>query len=345
MKTLVKNASKDQQGKVLIMVLVLLVVGGLVLAPLLGLMSTGLAAGAVYEKKTDQLYAADAGIEDAINWLIHGKPVDWDWTWNEGEQIWERGIPLDVNDNDVGVTVEQLPEDNTYKVTATATDGDRSTTVLSTLWAIARISGCSEIGEHDTFVGDVHVTGDLTAGQYGTIVGNLIVDGDVTMQQHSGIEGDMLIDGDLHVGQYSSIEGDVICLTGDVTLENNSEINADIHFLGEDCTLRIAKPDAYIRGNIWADGALTISIDQGNAVAAEVAGHVYAPNGNVYVYLNKPNAELQGDIYAGGSIAVSGNGAHTGTAYAEYDGAAPFTIPECPALPVNPVEIYTYEIS
>ena len=52
MKSTTKRAIGDEQGKVLILVLVLLVVGGLVLTPLLGLMSTGLVSGQVYEKKT-----------------------------------------------------------------------------------------------------------------------------------------------------------------------------------------------------------------------------------------------------------------------------------------------------
>jgi len=63
------KATRDESGKILILVLVLLVVGGLLLTPLLGLMSTGLMAGQVYEKKASELYAADAGVEDAM-WQI-----------------------------------------------------------------------------------------------------------------------------------------------------------------------------------------------------------------------------------------------------------------------------------
>ena len=48
MKTAMKRAIKDEKGAALALALVLLVVGGLVLTPLLGLMSTGLLAGQVY---------------------------------------------------------------------------------------------------------------------------------------------------------------------------------------------------------------------------------------------------------------------------------------------------------
>jgi hypothetical protein len=70
MKMIMNGLVRDEKGAgVLALVLVLLVVGGLVLTPLLGLMGTGLISGQVYEKKTDELYAADAGVEDAI-WKI-----------------------------------------------------------------------------------------------------------------------------------------------------------------------------------------------------------------------------------------------------------------------------------
>ncbi len=69
MKIAVKRLVRDEKGRTMLLVLVLLVVGGLILTPLLGLMTTGLASGQVYETKTHELYAADAGVEDAI-WEI-----------------------------------------------------------------------------------------------------------------------------------------------------------------------------------------------------------------------------------------------------------------------------------
>ena len=49
--------------------LVFLVVGALMIAPLLEFMGTGLKSGGVFERKTGELYAGDAGIEDAV-WMI-----------------------------------------------------------------------------------------------------------------------------------------------------------------------------------------------------------------------------------------------------------------------------------
>ena len=61
--------ARDEKGYALILVLILLLLGSLLIPPLLGYMSTGLKTGLVYEKKTKELYAADAGIEEGV-WRI-----------------------------------------------------------------------------------------------------------------------------------------------------------------------------------------------------------------------------------------------------------------------------------
>ena len=92
MKAIMSLISRDESGKILIMALVLLVVGVLLLTPLLGLMSTGLFAGQVYERKTAELYAADAGIEEAL-WYIRYR-----------EQV-PTQLDLEVNERLVEVTI------------------------------------------------------------------------------------------------------------------------------------------------------------------------------------------------------------------------------------------------
>ena len=60
---------KDEAGAAFIFVLILLVLGSATLVPLLGFMSTSLESGRKYEGKTNELYTADAGIEDGL-WRI-----------------------------------------------------------------------------------------------------------------------------------------------------------------------------------------------------------------------------------------------------------------------------------
>jgi hypothetical protein len=98
MKTIIKGAIRDEKGNVFILVLILLVVGGLILTPLLGLMSTGLIAGQVYEKKMDEYYAADSGVEDAI-WKIQTNNITFDA--NNSSEPWH----LTANDRSVDVVV------------------------------------------------------------------------------------------------------------------------------------------------------------------------------------------------------------------------------------------------
>jgi hypothetical protein len=92
MEVAMKRIISDENGKVLILTLVLLIVGGLIMTPLLGLMTTGLVAGQVYEKKTAELYAADAGIEDAL------------WKIQHDIEIPANGYNLTINDKYVWVT-------------------------------------------------------------------------------------------------------------------------------------------------------------------------------------------------------------------------------------------------
>jgi len=69
MKIAVKRLIRDEKGQAMVLVLILLIVGGLIIAPLLAHMGTGLITGEVYERRAAELYAADAGVEDAI-WKV-----------------------------------------------------------------------------------------------------------------------------------------------------------------------------------------------------------------------------------------------------------------------------------
>jgi hypothetical protein len=59
----------DEAGQALILVLIFLLLGSLTLVPALAHIGTALKTGRAYENKTDELYAADAGVDDAI-WQV-----------------------------------------------------------------------------------------------------------------------------------------------------------------------------------------------------------------------------------------------------------------------------------
>jgi hypothetical protein len=135
MKTVVKGVIRNEKGYLLITVLILLVVGGLILAPLLGLMSTGLLAGKVYEKKMDELYAADAGVEDAIWKIMHPESIpseSWDPCDDRpGWDFFKYPNQLSVGNKSVEVIVYRYDwdptlcgENLTYQILSTAVTND-----------------------------------------------------------------------------------------------------------------------------------------------------------------------------------------------------------------------------
>jgi Flp pilus assembly pilin Flp len=115
MKSIVKKLVRDEKGAALILALILLLIGGLISAALLNHMGSGILAGEVHERRTAELYAADAGIEDAI-WRLPSLGLCLYQSTNY--------TITDMNDKIVQVFVE-FPEPGIYKVTSVAiTDGD-----------------------------------------------------------------------------------------------------------------------------------------------------------------------------------------------------------------------------
>ena len=101
-----------QKGQALILALIFLFLGSLLTLSLLTFTSTGLKTGLVYEKKTDELYAADAGAMDAT-WMIRYDYLDtfftdpvfssYDFT-----TAWTYNISANVNGKNTNVSIQNL---------------------------------------------------------------------------------------------------------------------------------------------------------------------------------------------------------------------------------------------
>ena len=193
MKTTAKKIARDENGNILILVLVLLVVGGLLLTPLLGLMSTGLVAGQVYEKKASELYAADAGVESAI-WRIQSLQTNpLEWSGNRSQLA-----PLSVNDKAVDVDIYRTRVDGKthchivymYQIQSTAEGQTGSTTSVE---AVLRSL-------------------DL---DFSELTGAAIVSGRGATIQDQGagglclVSGDIILDGPLDAGSFQHVNGNV----------------------------------------------------------------------------------------------------------------------------------------
>lgn len=112
MKRILKKLLRTEKGQALPMVLILMAVSGLIIAPLLSYMSSGLKVGKAYEKMADEFYAADAGIEDGL-WQINSNNLEelfgnyerYDY---DAEYAYPTSYPVNVNDIDVAVTIENV---------------------------------------------------------------------------------------------------------------------------------------------------------------------------------------------------------------------------------------------
>lgn len=149
---------RDEKGNVFILILILLIVGGLILTPLLGLMSTGLVSGMVYERKTSELYAADAGVEDAIWRITHNQTGSSRCYPAEGDDPWF------INGKIVRVCIDRGEDldptchtEYRYQILSNATSSDGSTTTVHAVLKSTSLNYSDLTGNAITSGGDVTI--------------------------------------------------------------------------------------------------------------------------------------------------------------------------------------------
>jgi hypothetical protein len=145
-KIAVKRLIRDEKGQTLILVLILLAVGALIIAPLLDYMGTGLISGEVYDKKTDELYAADAGAEDAV-WKIQNQVDEVYYLYCGGGNHTLSYNITDVNGKSVAVTIAYV-DAFTYNVTSIATGDGSGTKIVAYITAKSRYGDFSGMLNH-----------------------------------------------------------------------------------------------------------------------------------------------------------------------------------------------------
>jgi cytoskeletal protein CcmA (bactofilin family) len=269
MKNAVKRILRGERGGVMELVLTLLTVSGLVMAPLLGLMSTGLVTGQVYEQKTDELYAADAGVEYGI------------WHLQQGGSVADV-LEFTLNDKAVTVEIEELPHDcyelATYEITSTATSQKGSETTV-----LCHVTGIT-----------LYVDELILDANAGTVYwpNNVYVTGDVELSAEVHIVGDLKAGGNVILNQGSLIGG-IVCVAGDLTMNNNATIQASV-YVGGDLTLNNL---AIIESDLNVMGAATVS------GSADIYGDIHA---NEAVTLEGQSPQVHGSVWTNGSVSVSG---------------------------------------
>ena len=225
-KAAVKSIMKDEKGKAMMLALALLVVGGIIVAPLLGLITTGFAAGQVYEKKTKELYAADAGVEYAIFHLEQG---------GDPNEVLE----FTLNGKNVIVQIDKLDtpcgEPCAYNITSTATSADGSSTTVK-----------AEVSNITVYVED----GELEEGE---IIGaNVFSPGDLLLNSEAEIQGNVIVGGNLVLNE-AALVGGIACVGGDVTLNEGANITMDLYCFGN-ILMQGGKTGSWVNGDVYARG-------------------------------------------------------------------------------------------
>jgi cytoskeletal protein CcmA (bactofilin family) len=223
MKTIMKGVIRGQKGAaVLTLVLILLVLGGLILTPLLGLMGTGLMSGQVFEKNTDELYAADAGVEDAI-WRIQTNNLTFDGNHSGPWYLTVNGknVSVEVYEEDIDPT--PCGTNFTYQILSTATTDDgggiathgstttiesyvtmtRPTTVVPFRFDSAIRSDTTLYSERATWVTSypTPLAGNIVTNGTFTSTGNIY--GNVTVPKVGDLQGKATIHGSVIYAPYS----------------------------------------------------------------------------------------------------------------------------------------------
>jgi len=286
-KTKLKGLATGEKGFTMVLAVILLLVGGLIVSSLLAYMGNGLLGGKTYEKRTAELYAADAGVEDAI-WKIH-----------HGEVSLCAARPsqppyylYDLNGKTVEVVIEYVNNVTgsiTYRVISTAaTEGGTYTMVQADvdtkvfdLLAGALVSMSDITFKSDTHpctvMGDVYYVGQIN-GDYDQ------VEGEERQVPLTVFPTEDQIEGFANQFKDEALGGDTY---------EGLKISKDTHF---------SKP-VYVNGNLYIENDVTIELAGTIYVEGSITAkkdYTVAGSGSIVavgdIQLSKlPNYGIEGD--------------------------------------------------
>jgi len=303
MKTTVKRLIKNESGAAMILALVLLLVGGLITAPLVAFTGNAVLNGEVYEDRTGEVYAADAGVEDALWRIQHGDVVLCPGNPSHGYTI------PDSNGQTVNVTITSVTDfqglpnlTGTYRIESTAT-GEGSSTGIE-----AYVTARNKYGDYGDIIGQVLTSqGEITLkpntevypseGEHAPVeyygddwpTAEELIDfyledvageesyGSSLLTFSSNMElGPFYRDGDLEI--KASVNGKTLTLTGTIYITGDTLIGTtgkDFTLDLNDCTIFVASNSSDPKKALWIGGKCTVV---GSGVIIAIGDMYFEPN-------------------------------------------------------------------
>lgn len=296
MKRVLNKFRGGEKGQALMLVLILMLLGGLIIAPVLAYVGTGLKVGKeVHEERMAELYAADAGVEDASWQIIAGAPE----VPEQGDPSWDYDI--DMNDKDVDITIDYIEGGEsiyelTYKITSTGTSDDGSSTTIESY---------VELVAAFRYLFDNAITspGDVILKPGTTITGKVQYNGNLDDSDGKATITGEIIDDPIRI--WPEAESLIAFYSNEDHLGGASPVPDGYQINVTGCT----KDNPYPIPALYAQGSVTI---KGNGWA-ELTGTVYVTTDltvmpNCGVILNGEAMFAEGDIWWKPGSMLSGSG-------------------------------------
>jgi hypothetical protein len=204
LKLMIKQIANEDSGQVLILVLVVLLIGALLMGALMGLLGTGIKTATVYENRSNTLYAADAGVQDAISQIMNQTGNN-----KVPTTVGQYGSAptgyyyLNTTENGTAVQVKvQIRLCNstpTYQILATALgNGNSSTTVTS--YVAGSSTNTPLFGNAICSLGgDISLSGGTVVSPSGSGGANVFAVGNVNLSGSASITGNVYATGNVGV--------------------------------------------------------------------------------------------------------------------------------------------------
>ncbi len=279
LKKFFKRSLKEEAGHVFILALIILAFGSLALAPLLNYMGTGLKAGQTFEEKTSLIYAADAGIEDAIWKLIYDFLSIKD---SFPDEAHEYALSNKINDKNVDIVIKYV-RSGTYQIKSTAgNDNGSSATVTAYVGGLTHmIYGKLELSSGEVLEGDFIVDGDVELSADAGIIGSIYSTGDIILNARAEIIGVVCSEGNLELNASGIVVDNDVYVGGYVKMNAHTIISGNVHAHGQELYQEYAvylDNHATIEGEVWSNKSIRVNGPQSNIGNVHIT-EGYEPSG------------------------------------------------------------------